>query len=110
MGGSKNGVHPRFFEHVQRADRADTETTDFTATVIVEIAHLRFIVRGTTQHDFRAVTHQHDADRIALIGGAQDLARAVDRPNVLWITSEDNGPHLGCYGDDYAVETPLEGA
>ena len=29
----------------------------------------------------------------------------ADRPNVLWITSEDNGPHLGCYGDDYA-DTP----
>ncbi|MFV1967981.1 MAG: sulfatase-like hydrolase/transferase [Pirellulaceae bacterium] len=27
------------------------------------------------------------------------------RPNILWITSEDNGPHLGCYGDSYA-DTP----
>ena len=27
------------------------------------------------------------------------------RPNILWITSEDNGPHLGCYGDDFA-DTP----
>lgn len=27
------------------------------------------------------------------------------RPNVLWITSEDNGPHLGCYGDRLA-DTP----
>lgn len=27
------------------------------------------------------------------------------RPNILWITSEDNGPHLGCYGDKYA-DTP----
>lgn len=26
-------------------------------------------------------------------------------PNILWITSEDNGPHLGCYGDTYA-QTP----
>ncbi len=24
---------------------------------------------------------------------------AGDRPNFLWITSEDNGPQLGCYGD-----------
>lgn len=24
---------------------------------------------------------------------------AADRPNILWITSEDNGPELGCYGD-----------
>jgi len=27
------------------------------------------------------------------------------RPNILWITSEDNGPALGCYGDAYA-QTP----
>ncbi|MEW6236006.1 MAG: sulfatase-like hydrolase/transferase [Candidatus Omnitrophota bacterium] len=24
------------------------------------------------------------------------------KPNILWLTSEDNGPHLGCYGDRYA--------
>lgn len=24
------------------------------------------------------------------------------RPNILWITSEDNGPQLGCYGDNYS--------
>ena len=23
-------------------------------------------------------------------------------PNILWITSEDHGPHLGCYGDRFA--------
>lgn len=33
---------------------------------------------------------------------------AADRPNVLWITSEDNGPHLGCYGDDQAVTPNLD--
>jgi arylsulfatase A-like enzyme len=30
---------------------------------------------------------------------------AADRPNVLWITCEDIGPHLGAYGDSYA-DTP----
>ncbi|MGI9471778.1 MAG: sulfatase-like hydrolase/transferase [Rubripirellula sp.] len=30
---------------------------------------------------------------------------AAERPNILWITSEDNGPQLGCYGDPYA-DTP----
>src|SRR5947208_6028725 len=25
------------------------------------------------------------------------------RPNVLWLTSEDHGPHMGCYGDSYAT-------
>jgi arylsulfatase A-like enzyme len=31
-----------------------------------------------------------------------------ERPNILWITSEDNGPQLGCYGDDYAVTPHLD--
>ncbi len=33
------------------------------------------------------------------------LLAAVERPNILWITSEDNGPNLGCYGDPFA-DTP----
>ena len=32
-------------------------------------------------------------------------AEAASRPNILWITSEDNGPQLGAYGDAYA-DTP----
>src|ERR1700675_1969758 len=24
------------------------------------------------------------------------------QPNVIWITSEDHGPHMGCYGDTFA--------
>ncbi len=34
--------------------------------------------------------------------------QAQDRPNILWITSEDNGPHLGCYGDTYATTPNLD--
>ncbi len=30
-------------------------------------------------------------------------------PNVLWLSSEDNGPHLGAYGDDYATTPNLDG-
>src|SRR6266481_9664559 len=30
-------------------------------------------------------------------------ARAADRPNILWLTSEDHGPHMGCYGDRFAT-------
>lgn len=33
---------------------------------------------------------------------------AADRPNVLWITAEDHGPHLGAYGDDYATTPVLD--
>ena len=36
------------------------------------------------------------------------VSHAADKPNILWITSEDNGPHLGCYGDDYATTPNLD--
>lgn len=39
----------------------------------------------------------------ALLGAALQLTARV--PNILLITSEDNGPELGCYGDPYA-QTP----
>ena len=39
---------------------------------------------------------------LAAIGSAS----AADRPNILLIVSEDNGPELGCYGDPY-VRTPV---
>ena len=32
-------------------------------------------------------------------------AAEIQQPNILWITSEDHGPHLGCYGDTFA-DTP----
>ena len=33
---------------------------------------------------------------------AQDAKPKRKLPNILWITSEDHGPHLGCYGDKLA--------
>lgn len=32
----------------------------------------------------------------------------VQRPNILWITTEDISPHLGCYGDVYARTPNLD--
>jgi len=29
-------------------------------------------------------------------------------PNILWITSEDNGAHLGCYGDKYSTSPHID--
>jgi arylsulfatase A-like enzyme len=33
---------------------------------------------------------------------AQDTKKRPKLPNIIWITSEDHGPHLGCYGDKFA--------
>ncbi len=46
---------------------------------------------------------------LAVAWGLLSLAcHATERPNILWITSEDNGPHLGCYGDAYATTPHLD--
>lgn len=31
-----------------------------------------------------------------------------ERPNILWLTSEDHGPHMGCYGDPYATTPNMD--
>ena len=33
---------------------------------------------------------------------AGPVAPAAEQPNILWLTSEDHGPHVGCYGDRQA--------
>jgi uncharacterized sulfatase len=33
---------------------------------------------------------------------------AADKPNILWVTSEDHGPHLGAYGDKDASTPNLD--
>ena len=40
------------------------------------------------------------------VSGAQQSK--PDRPNILWLVSEDNGPFLGCYGDTYAKTPRLD--
>ncbi|MDA1276342.1 MAG: sulfatase-like hydrolase/transferase [Verrucomicrobia bacterium] len=52
----------------------------------------------------RAICSLLGAIAIALTTGAAD----VPRPNVLWITSEDHGPHMGCYGDAYATTPNID--
>jgi len=59
-----------------------------------------------TRRDFLA-----DTSLLAVAGVATSqitTAQNRPRPNILWITSEDNGPHLGCYGDSYATTPHLD--
>ena len=46
---------------------------------------------------------------IFLLVSTLSLAAQTERPNILWITSEDNGPQLGCYGDTYADTPNIDG-
>lgn len=39
---------------------------------------------------------------------AEQQQSKQDRPNILWITSEDNSPYLGCYGDKQAYTPNLD--
>ena len=41
----------------------------------------------------------------AMIGSLSPL-RAAERPNILWLITEDMGPELGCYGT-FEVATPI---
>ncbi|MEN6495419.1 MAG: sulfatase-like hydrolase/transferase, partial [Thermoguttaceae bacterium] len=47
---------------------------------------------------------------VLAIAGITSGAGAAEpsRPNILWITSEDNGPQLGAYGDLYATTPNLD--
>lgn len=36
------------------------------------------------------------------------LLYSQERPNILWITSEDNGPHIGAFGDTYATTPHID--
>jgi len=35
-------------------------------------------------------------------------ATTAERPNILWLTTEDNGPELGCYGDEFATTPHID--
>ncbi len=62
--------------------------------------------RRLTRRDFLA-----DTTLVAAAGAATTgrlTGQDQPRPNILWITSEDNGPHLGCYGDTFATTPNLD--
>jgi arylsulfatase A-like enzyme len=44
----------------------------------------------------------------SLLLGSMVFAADAIRPNILWITSEDHGPHMGCYGDAYATTPNID--
>jgi arylsulfatase A-like enzyme len=45
---------------------------------------------------------------IGLVPATPVVAQDAARPNILWISSEDNGPHIGAYGDTLARTPELD--
>jgi uncharacterized sulfatase len=45
---------------------------------------------------------------VVLLSALGANADAPKRPNILWLTSEDHGPHMGCYGDRYATTPNID--
>ena len=45
---------------------------------------------------------------VLAVAFAATVARADDRPNILWISCEDISPNLGCYGDPHAITPNLD--
>lgn len=43
-----------------------------------------------------------------LLASAPTQVWAQERPNILWLSSEDNGPQLGAYGDRYSTTPSLD--
>jgi N-sulfoglucosamine sulfohydrolase len=43
-----------------------------------------------------------------LLAFVKTYGQQQDKPNILWIVSEDNSPFLGCYGDTFATTPNLD--
>src|SRR3954471_8119446 len=54
----------------------------------------------------RCLVRTFAATALLLALGATALA--ADRPNILWLTSEDHGPQMGCYGDKFATTPNID--
>jgi uncharacterized sulfatase len=45
---------------------------------------------------------------VLLVGTSSTALAAEPRPNILWLTSEDHGPQMGCYGDTFATTPNID--
>ena len=79
----------------------DRSTLPEVAMVLRSAVVLLFLV---LTHCLMSAVGAEEVDTQNRNPGIRKANRAADqRPNILWIVSEDHGPHLGCYGDSYAT-------
>ena len=116
---SSDGKPLRHFElcgadgvfHPAKADIRGADTVEVSSSAVSEPHHVRYAwssfpnpsVNLFNSEDLPASPFSTESEEELF---ARQCFRAeVDRPNVLFIVSEDNSPHLGCYGE-HRVHTP----
>jgi len=45
---------------------------------------------------------------VFVLGDITRAARGAARPNILWLSCEDISPHLGCFGDEFAITPNID--
>src|ERR671910_1798743 len=64
-------------------------------------------MRLTTKHTkhtkaYKAMARIYFVCSVCFVVNVFDQQVQAERPNVLWLSTEDMSPHLGCYGDEHA--------
>src|SRR5690242_12566260 len=67
------------------------------------------MTNSTTRREFlKQIAAGGAALALAGAGRAGAAPAGAQRPNILWLTCEDIGPNLGCFGDAYAITPNLD--
>ncbi|MCI0461004.1 MAG: sulfatase-like hydrolase/transferase [Gemmataceae bacterium] len=118
--GEKNDVaerHPEVVKRLQglagrcREDLGDGERAGKNVRPADEVKEARPLARAEAPGGERGVSTprfpptSRGVDTPPLAGGK---GKGGKRPNIVWITCEDMGPHLGAYGDRYATTPNLD--
>ncbi|MEM7559419.1 MAG: exo-alpha-sialidase, partial [Planctomycetota bacterium] len=97
--------------HPANAELRGKDTVEVSAAAVSEPQHVRYAwlsfpnpsVNLFNSEDLPASPFSTETEEELF--ARQFAAANMDRPNVLFIVSEDNSPHLGCYGEQ-RVHTP----
>src|SRR5574341_2623667 len=83
-------------EHPPPGGRAKKKTPPISAAKCDYVSRMKSISRRSflTQGSAAAVFHR--------------AATAAVRPNILWVSCEDAGTHIGCYGDRHAITPNID--
>jgi N-sulfoglucosamine sulfohydrolase len=66
-------------------------------------------IRGCVSYDkTKVLTRRTLLAQAAATGLTAHAQNSVRRPNILWISCEDTGPQIGCYGDKYSLTPNID--